>query len=334
MGLTSARVKALYPRYLREEGRKANGILTSECFLQVFLDYVEATSPGKDFREIDREFLKGFLADLMTRTSGRTGRPYAPRTRQSIWGAVKKLFRLLYVHELTLKDPCRELPFNPKGPGKPKELMAASEVDAFLDGIDIDKPLGLRDRAMFELVYSSGLRAGEVSRLDAEDLDLEDRKIRVRMSKFGKDRIVPISETARRFLKLYAGGRKTGAVFKGHSGRLSPAAVNRRFKKLLADLGMYREGLSAHSLRRAAAAGLLSGGADLRYVQELLGHESLETTVGYTNELFENVKKIYKSYHPRENGQYREVDEAYLRKIARLKERLERCGRKREKRNG
>ena len=151
--------------------------------------------------------------------------------------------------------------------------------------------------------------------LDAGDIDFENRMVQIRDSKFGKDRVVPVSKVAIAFLKKYAGRRSEGAIFRGNRGRLSTGAINKRFKELLKKQGLYREGLSTHSIRHCTATHLLAGGADLRYVQELLGHDSIETTVLYTFELQENLKRIYRSHHPRENGYFKEVDPDYLRKL-------------------
>ena len=110
-------------------------------------------------------------------------------------------------------------------------------------------------------------------------------------------------------------GPRPGALFLGRLRSLKGSGINSRFKKLLKQAGLYRPGLTAHSIRHSLGTHLLANGADLRYVQELLGHESIKTTVVYTHELYENMKKIYKSYHPRENQLWQEVDGEYLKRF-------------------
>ena len=204
--------------------------------------------------------------------------------------------------------------------------MSEEEMANFLDKVDIDAYLGLRDRTIFELMYSSGLRVSEVSKLDIEDVDFNERMVLVRGGKWGKDRVEPVSEVATRFLKLYVAARHntSGPLFVGEQGRLGGAAINRRLIQHLKAQGGYRAGFCAHSFRHATATHLLAHGADLRYVQELLGHESIETTCIYTHELVENMKRIYKSYHARENELYEEVDEAYLKRLEDFVSRLKR----------
>jgi len=185
--------------------------------------------------------------------------------------------------------------------------------------------LGLRDRALFEFPYSSGLRDGEMANLTVEDLDTEERMVRVYQGKGGKDRTVPVSEVAMVFLNRYLRQRspRPGALFLGRLSPLKGSGINSRFKKLLQQADLYRPGLTAHSIRHSLGTHLLENGADLRYVQELLGHESIETTVVYTHELYENMKKIYKSYHPRENQLWQEVDGEYLKRLEAFRKEIE-----------
>ena len=324
MKLTVERVRRVFERYLKQRGLKDGSIQGLNDSAGKFFSYVKEQKEEPDFRDITEEFIKGYLRFIVARVSHKTGRRYAPKTQRSLFGAVRAVFQCLYVNELILTNPARRIVFRPKGAGKPKEIMSIEEIGSFLDSISPSQFLGKRDRAMFELIYSSGLRAGEVSRLDVSDIDFENRMLQVRASKFGKDRVVPVSLVAAGFLKMYVGKRKEGPVFRGQSGRLLPAGINTRFKKLLNDQGRCREGLSTHSIRHCTATHLLSGGADLRYVQELLGHDSIETTVIYTNELFENIRRIYKSHHPRENEYYREVDDEYLKRLSALRRALSR----------
>jgi integrase/recombinase XerD len=164
-----------------------------------------------------------------------------------------------------------------------------------------------------------------VGKLDRGDVDLHARMMIVRDAKWSKDRVVPISEVACSFLSLYLAGVNDAQrpAFLGQKGRIGRGCVGKRFHRHLERAALEGKGLSVHSIRHATATHLLAHGADLRYVQDLLGHESIETTAIYTNELFENLKRIYKSFHPRENALYRDLDDDYLVRIQRLSARLE-----------
>lgn len=326
--LNVSRVRNIFRNYLMEAGYKENSIQTRTTYLEVFFEHLKEHEKTDDFREVGSKELKGFVKYVNETISERTQKPYTFLTRQALFGTVRLLFRCLYVEELILVNPTQDFPFRPLGAVKRKEILGQEEMGRFLDGIELSGPLGLRDRALFELMYSSGLRVSEVEKLDFKDIDFENRMVLIRQGKWGKDRVEPVSEVAMSFLKMYLQERvvKKGAVFVGDRGRLGAAAINTRFKKLLSEAGLYRPGVSAHSIRHSVATHLLSNGADLRYVQELLGHESIETTVRYTHDLFENMKRIYKSHHPRENEYYKEVDEEYLKRLWAFKKELEKQG--------
>jgi integrase/recombinase XerD len=328
MGALSAdRARSIFESRLKASGYKANTIRTKLEYLKPFFSYLKAQGFSEDLREVDRAGLEGFLEYLQGALSARTRLPYSSRTKAGIWGAVRSLFRALYLSKRILANPASGIVSLRLPASAPKAILTKEEMGRLLDSIDINARLGLRDRAMFELMYSSGLRVSEVSRLKSSDVDLSARQVLVRQGKWGKDRMVPVGEVAVSFLKLFLRGETdAGRLFGGQWRRdeISPAAINRRFKLLLHRAGLYRAGLSAHSIRHSVATHLLENGADLRYVQELLGHESIETTVLYTEELHENMKRIYKTYHPRENRLWLEVDGGYLARLEGLKLELER----------
>ena len=155
-----------------------------------------------------------------------------------------------------------------------------------------------------------------------EDIDFITRQIIVR-GKFNRERAVPISKVARDFLLVYLGQRieqGEGAVFAGNRGMdentaITSSYISERFRYLLRKFDMDKKEISTHSMRHSTATHLLENGASIRHVQELLGHKSIEATVRYTQLQVDNIKKVYRKYHPRENKLYEAVDEQYMRRF-------------------
>jgi len=312
--LTPEKTAKIFEEYLKEAGYRTSTIRTKLAYLKIFFGFTRQKNIC-DIRDINIEIIKEFVKYLQQTVSSTTQKPYAKRTKSMLVGVVRFLFRSLYLKEKIIVNPMQGYCFKSKGEEKLRESLSEEEINRFLDSINPNSLLGLRDRAMFELMYSSGLRVSEVSALDVEDIDRQSRMILLRQAKWDKDRVVPVSKVAMDFLLKYLPFKRKktkAAVFTGAYGRLKAVSISNRFKKLLEESGIKRKGLSAHSIRHSTATHLLAHGADLRYVQDLLGHESIETTVVYTHELYDNLKRIYKSYHPRENEYYKEVDREYL----------------------
>ena len=319
--LTQFKAKAIFNQYLKDSGYAEKTIEGRNHYLSLFFSYLPYR---KDLRDVTRKEIEKFFYYLQTVISKKTGKLYGAKTKQMIVSGVKLFFRALYVNGSILFNPSRDISILKSDSDTKKEIFTEEEISRFLDGIDIFLYTGLRDRTLYELIYSSGLRGGEASNLNCSDIDLKNRMVLIRHGKGGKDRIVPVSETAAKFLKKYISGRKGAEtpLFQSGKGRLGKQAINSHLKKLLKDQGSYRKGLTVHSIRHSTATHLLNHGADLRFVQELLGHDSIETTVIYTNYKQEEMKKIYKTYHPRENEYYVEVDTDYLEQIEELERRL------------
>lgn len=186
-------------------------------------------------------------------------------------------------------------------------VLSAKEAARLLDGIPDATLLQVRDRAMFELTYGCGLRAGELIALPTSALDLDEEQVRVE-GKGGRTRVVPVGEhagsTLRRYLDqcrphLVARDNDPGLLFLSKSGRpLQPSDVRRRLESCLRSAGV-AAGISPHSLRHSFATHLLNGGADLRSVQELLGHRSLSATQIYTRVESAQLRAQYGKSHPR-----------------------------------
>ncbi len=195
----------------------------------------------------------------------------------------------------------------PKLPRSLPKALAESQIDAMLDAPDVDTPLGLRDRAMLELMYACGLRVSELVGLPATALNLRQGVLRV-MGKGSKERLVPLGEEAQHWLERYlaqsrpvlAGKRSVAALFVGGGGE---APSRQQFWQLVkrhaGAVGIDPGKVSPHGLRHSFATHLLNHGADLRALQMLLGHSSLSTTQIYTLVAREQLKQLHAKHHPR-----------------------------------
>jgi site-specific recombinase XerD len=219
--------------------------------------------------------------------------------------AVRGLFDFLVRTEQVGSNPA-ELVSSPKRPQKLPNVLSGEQMRQLLEGIPAGTPLELRDRAMFELAYSCGLRCEEIVNLDIDSFDWEEDQLRV-LGKGDKMRLLPVGEPARRALERYlqrgrrplAGDPGEPALFLSKSGRrLSNSDVTRRLRIWVANLSS-AAGVSPHSLRHSFATHLLEGGADLRTIQELLGHSSISTTQVYTRVDAARLRDTYSNSHPR-----------------------------------
>jgi len=265
-----------------------------------------------------RDYLAGKL-------SKKTGERLRNTTVNKRFANVRLLYACLYRSSLIEDNPAGQLDDALPPEAVRRRALTEQEMTKFLDELDTTTKQGLRDRALFELIYAAGLRVAEVAALKVSDVDFGKRVMRVR-GKGDKDRLVPISEVARDVLLLYLGDRALSPeawIFPGDRNPESPShvrstSVSERFRILLRRFGMDDPTLSAHSVRHATATHLLDHGVSVRQVQELLGHATVETTARYTHVVTENLRRIYRRYHPREQAIYEEVDAEYEARLARL----------------
>ena len=299
--------------------------------LHRFFDY--ARSRGKEsVHDVTSADIAGFIEHLQGELSQRDI-PYATGTINRMVSCLRYFFRFLYRNDHLLINQAEHFPPRIRGLQAKKEIFTREEINHFLDSIDTVTLRGLRDRAIFELMYSSGLRVSEVVHLDVSDIDLSNRVLMVREGKGRRDRVVPFSETAALFVRKYIDEVRKHfqvnisradekAIFISEYGRLRDVTVRKAFERIIKVTGITRPHLTLHSIRHSCATHLLEAGADVRYVQELLGHEAIQTTVQYTHVMLESLKKVYKMYHPRENAFYEEVDDVYMGHVRDLKDEI------------
>ena len=224
------------------------------------------------------------------------------RSLQRMLSALRSFYKYLNREGLASANPALDI----KAPKVPRRLPKTLSADALDDLLDIksDEPLEIRDLAIMELLYSSGLRVSELVGIDLPDLDLRDAQIRV-LGKGRKERQVPIGQKAREALQRWLRVRATLAsplemgLFVGKLGkRLSARTVEQRMKRW-GELAGVSGSLHPHKLRHSFATEMLTHSGDLRAVQELLGHADISTTQIYTHLDFNQLQKIYRSAHPR-----------------------------------
>jgi len=276
-----------------------------------------------DLRLVTKRDIYQYQASLLAIVSEETGKPLARSTLSYRYTAVKALFSALCRAGLLGENVAASARFElPRRDGLKRQAFSEGEMAEILGTMDASTTAGLRDRALFELIYSSGLRVSEAARLLIRDVSLQRREMIVR-GKFARDRVVPISKVACGYLALYLEDRvytKDDPVFCGLHGRnarhaLQPGSVGRRFTDLLKRHRMKRKELSAHSIRHASASQLLEHGAGIRHVQELLGHRNIETTALYTHVQGEGLAKSYRKYHPQEHDLFDAVDDEYKKRL-------------------
>jgi integrase/recombinase XerC len=243
--------------------------------------------------------------DVRRYAAGLSAARMAPASVARKLAAVRGLFDFLVRSERLGQNPA-DLVSSPKKEDKLPRLLSAEQVRALLERIPAGTPLELRDRAMLELAYSCGLRCEEVVNLDLGALDFETEQLRV-LGKGSKERLLPVGEPAQRALRRYdergrpalAGDRREPALFLSKSGRrLSNSDVSRRLALWIREAAV-GAGVSPHALRHSFATHLLEGGADLRTIQELLGHASISTTQVYTRVDAARLRDAYAATHPR-----------------------------------
>ncbi|RJS20717.1 tyrosine recombinase XerD [Corallococcus sp. H22C18031201] len=244
--------------------------------------------------------IRGYLGTLSV--------DHAPSSRARRLASIKSFYKYLVRQKLLSASPAK-LVKSPKLPKTLPKVLQVEEVFAILDMPDLASVLGLRDKAILEILYGGGLRISELCGLDLLDVDRSSRIVRV-MGKGSKERLVPLNAQSIRALEAYLARRgellalprpaqAPDAMFLNfRGGRLTPRSIARHLDDYVLQCALARR-VSPHAMRHSFATHLLGGGADIRSIQELLGHASLSTTQKYTHVTFEQLQEVYDAAHPR-----------------------------------
>ena len=276
-------VEAAAERYLAAAGI---GEGTKRVYASDLRDFMGFVGPDSPIEDVDVRVLADWVAELgRVRTRGRL----APATIARKLTAVRSLLRYALG-----PDRVPDASLAPKRPRRLPDAPKQREVEEIVASLEGDGPLALRNQAMIELVYSAGLRSAEAVGLDLGDVDFEQEIVHVREGKGAKDRVVPLGEQAAYLVARYLREARP-ELARGANNALFLSARGRR----LDTSAMRRIVPHPHRLRHSFATHLLEGGADLRTIQELLGHASLSTTQMYSHVDAKRLRKVYDHSHPR-----------------------------------
>ena len=290
--------------YLRLEQSLSDNTINAYCHdIELFRQHLEGTGESLSVTDITHHDIENFLADLYD-----LGITASSQAR--ILSGLKSFYRYLIQEKICTEDPTLLVSFPSLGRHIP-EVLSYEEIVSMLDTIDLSQQFGHRNKAIIEVMYGCGLRVSEVISLNISDIYTKDEFIRI-IGKGDKERLVPIGKKTLKELILYTRGERlhqdikpkfTDKVFISARGTsLTRQSVFLLVKNLAEKAGI-KKTISPHTLRHSFATHLLEGGADLRAVQQMLGHSSISTTEIYTHVSDEYLRQVIMEFHPRWHSQ-------------------------------
>jgi integrase/recombinase XerD len=294
----------LFFQFLRLEKSVSDNTL--EAYLRDvtrLLEFLYTEEKLSDFKTVHRNHLQLYLKTLNELGLAETS------IARNI-SAIKSFFRFLVLEGELDESPAGGI-HSPRKKRKLPSVLTYEEIKKILAQINIEDVLGVRDRSMIELMYACGLRVSEILNLVMTDVDMDEGLVRV-FGKGSKERIVPIGKPARYWLKIYLRVARPALLKKGQrphiylnfrGEKLSRMGLWKLIRKYLVSAGLSTD-IHPHTFRHSFATHLLEGGADLRVVQELLGHANIETTQIYTHLDREYLLQVHQQFHPREKDKY------------------------------
>ncbi len=298
--MTWSESKKGFEAFLRlEKSLSQNSVSAYINDINKLVSFLEENNPDSTPETVKLAHLRKFVAWM-------NEKGVSPRTQARTISGIKSFYKFLLMEEIVENDPTTLLE-SPKIGRKLPDVLTDEEINQMIDSIDLSKPEGLRNKAILETLYSCGLRVSELVNLRLSNLHFEQQFIKI-SGKGEKERLVPISRRAMDEIRKYIAGyrkklkiEKSGEniLFLNRRGqKLSRVMIFTIIKELAAKMDL-RKSISPHTFRHSFASSLVQGGADLRAVQEMLGHESILTTEIYTHLDKEYLKETVNKFHPR-----------------------------------
>lgn len=300
-----------FGQYMKTQGFSERSIPDYLRNVRLFLDYLKELDVF-NLADVDRKLILDY--QLRVSVEQHDGHSLAHITQRNRLTCLKTFFRYLVRNAAVIYDPIADIELPRIRDQIPASVLSRKEIALLLSQPDLEKVNGVRDRAMLELLYSTGIRVSELASLDLEDIDLRNGELRVK-GKGDKERLVPLGEVVRDYLELYLqesrpqiAPSELRAFFVTYRGKrfyyTNVCYLVRQYGK---KAGISKR-VTPHGLRHTCATHLLKGKADIRQIQKILGHASIATTQRYTRVEISDLKKVIKRCHPRERRQIKVYD--------------------------
>jgi len=305
---------ARFVEHMQVSGWSERTIPDYERNVRFLFDWLAAETTVTDLSQVTREWLSKYQTSLYYQAAHRE-RPLAMATQFTRLSVLRTFFRYLVKHDYLVHDPAAALELPKRRPMLPRNVLTHREVERLLHQPNVKTPLGLRDRAILEVLYSTGMRNAELRALTRYDVDTAAGTVRIVRGKNAKDRVIPLGQVAANFVQEYLTEARpklvrddTTILFLSKKGRrLTGDNLLVRIEKY-ARAAKIAKPVGAHAFRHTCATHMLRGGADIRHIQMLLGHASVATTQIYTQVEISDLKAIHRQCHPRERTPKKSCD--------------------------
>jgi integrase/recombinase XerD len=309
--LTRLRVKiAQFTQNQKHRGYSPKSQAQTHWALNYLLDFL-TTRDEEDLTHITADTLHKFQMHLYG-LLGKRGKPLGLTSQLNILVTLRVFFQWLTRQGFLLADPATGIQLPRHTQPLPRNILTLRETQKILAQPDVDKPIGLRNRALLELLYATGIRNQEVRNLTLYDVNVTEQEVHIKNGKGGKDRVLPLGEIAAKYINLYIQEARPkilrwkedpGFLFLGRQGRrLDSSVLNDHIVRRYAREARIKKTITPHSLRHTCATHLLKNHANIRHIQALLGHKSLNSTQLYTRVEIGDLKRELRRCHPRERA--------------------------------